>query len=116
MSKYQSEINESAKTARYALSRFLPLLIGVIVILAIVGFSLRSLGYWGGTVVERKVFENSYQRSEALKSQIAVDEAALVEIEHKLANPNLDSDTRYNLEAQASAARVRISTAKRKQQ
>lgn len=116
MVQYKSELDESAKTARYAFFRFLPLLIGIIVILGVVGFTLRSFGLIGRTVVERKVFENSYQRSEALKSQIATDEATLVEIERKLANPNLDENTRANLQAQASAARVRIATAKAKQE
>jgi len=116
MNDYRKNVNEAARETRYTIVRFLPLLIGVIVILGIVGFTLRSCGILGRTIVERKVFEESYQRSEALKSQIAVDEAVLVEIEHKLRNTNLDPDTRINLEAQASAARVRIATAKAKQE
>lgn len=115
MSDYKKEIRESSQIARFALTRFLPLFIGVLVVLAIVGFTMRSLGYWGGTIVERKVFENSYQRSESLKSQIATDEAAIAEIDRKLSNPNLDADTRYNLEAQKAAARIRIAAAKSKQ-
>lgn len=73
------------------------------------------MGLIGGTVVERKVFENSFQHSEALNSQIATDEAVVAEIERKLINPNLDADTKHNLEAQAAAARIRISTARGKQ-
>ena len=87
----------------------------VIVTVFAVGFTLNSLGYLGKTVVERKVFEQSYQRSEGIKAQIATDEAVLAEIERKLANPNLDETTRTNLEAQATAARVRIDIAKRRQ-
>ena len=45
-----------------------------------------------------------------------MNEATLAEIRMKLSNPNLDSDTRFNLEAQASAARLRIATIKGPQQ
>lgn len=82
-----------------------------VIVLSILSYA----GIFTRTVVERKVFEQSYQRSEALKSQIATDEAVMAEIESKLKNPNLDDNTRYNLKAQISAARVRISTARRKQ-
>lgn len=77
-------------------------------------FLMRGAGVVGSTIIEREVFERSYQRSEALKSQIATDEAVLAEIQYQLSNPNLDVDTRHNLEAQASAARVRIATARGK--
>ena len=110
MSEYRNEMREVARESRWTFFRFLPLLVGAIVILSAVGFALNSFGLIGKTVVEREVFERSFQRSEALKAQIATDEAVLAEISRKLANPNLDADTRYNLEAQASAARVRIST------
>lgn len=113
MSKYRDEVRQVEKEARWTFWRFLPLFLAVIAILSVVGFGLNSLRLFGRTVVERKVFEESYQRSEALKSRIATDEATLVEIERKLSNPNLDADTRHNLEAQVSAARIRIETARR---
>lgn len=87
------------------------LLVISIVVLTVLSYG----GIFTKTVVERKVFEQSYQRSEALKSQIATDEAVIAEIEGKLLNPNLDNNTKYNLKAQMSAARIRISTARRKQ-
>jgi hypothetical protein len=62
--------------------------------------------------VERKVFENSYQRTESIKASITTDEAALAEIQMNLQNANLDADTRTNLEAQASAIRIRLNAAK----
>lgn len=114
MSRYRNRANQMAKDARWTFWRFLPLFIVSILALSLLGFGLHSLGVFGETVVEREIFENSYQRNEALKSQIAQDEAVLVEIERKLANPNLDADTRANLEAQAAAARIRIATAKEK--
>ncbi len=88
----------------------------VVVVLTAVGFGTRYLGLWGDTVIERKVYEGSYQRSESLKARIANDEAVLAEIEIQLTNTTLDATTRTNLEAQARAARVRIRTAKSQQQ
>jgi len=88
---------------------------GLLLITGLITSIINYAGIFATTVVERKVFENSYQRSEALKSQIATDEAVIAEIEQKLRNPNLDENTRFNLKAQASAARLRISTARRKQ-
>ena len=115
MSTYRNEANEFRREARWTLWRFLPLALTAIVLFSVIGFGLSALGVFGRTVVERKVFENSYQRSEALKSQIAVDEATLAEITHRLTNPDLDANSRNNLEAQASAARIRLATTKRKQ-
>ena len=113
--QYRKDADEVARESAWTFKRFLPLFLIVVIVLSIVGFGLRSMGVFGKTVVERKVFEQSYQRSEALKSQIATDEATLAEIERKLLNTNLDENTRHNLEAQASAARIRINTTKAKQ-
>lgn len=115
MSKYRDEVSFAAREGRWTFFRVLPLFLLVVAVITGAGFGLRSLGLWGGTVVERKVFENSYQRSEGLKSSIALDEATLAEIEAKLEIPGLDNNTRANLEAQAAAARIRINTAKRMQ-
>ncbi len=112
---YRNEAREIAKESRWTFFRFLPLVFTAVVILAAVSFGLRSLGLIGGTIVERKVFEESYQRSESLSAAISHEESVLTEIEQQLANPNLDENTRYNLKAQASAARIRISTARSKQ-
>ena len=111
---YRDDVREVHKEARWTFFKLFPLLVVMIVALTAIGFSLRSLGLLGQTVVEREVFENSYQRSEGIKAQIAGDEAVIAEIEGKLTNPNLDSDVRYNLEAQLSAARLRINIAKRR--
>jgi hypothetical protein len=113
---YRDDAREIHKEARWTLWKFLPMFLGVIVLLTLLGFGFRSMGLWGGTVVERKVFEASYQRSEAIKSQIATDEAVLAEIQVQLSNPNLDPSTKTNLQAQAAAARVRIAATKGKMQ
>ena len=82
--------------------------------IAVIAVALTGLKYGcmtADTIIERKVYEESYQRSESLKARIAADEAVLAEIEVQLSNLELDSETRINLEAQARAARVRIATA-----
>ena len=65
--------------------------------------------------VERIVFENSFQYSEARSTEIATFEAQLAEIKVQLTNPNLEADTRINLEAQVSAIRVQLKVARSKQ-
>lgn len=110
MCDYRSDM----KAVRWTFWRILGLVVIAVIALGILGWVMKSCGVFGDTVVERKVFENSYQRIESLKSRIANDEAVLAEIKVKLRNPELDAETRKNLEAQAVAARIRISTAKRK--
>jgi len=111
---YRNEMNQVAKDTAWTFWRFLPIFIVVVCILAFIGFGLNSLGLFGRTAVERKVFENSFQYSEARKSEIATYEAQLAEIDGKLANPNLDANTRANLEAQKSAINIQLSIARSK--
>jgi len=114
MNDYREDMQNVHKKARWTFWKFLPLTIIVILFLSVLGFGLHSLELWGSTVVERKVFEASYQRTESIKAQIATDEAVLAEVEMQLRNPELDESTRYSLEAQATAAKVRIAIAKGK--
>jgi hypothetical protein len=108
------QFRSDMKIMRWTFWRILFLVAVAVVVLGGVGFAMHSCGVFGRTVVERKVFENSYQRTEALKSQIANDRAVLAEIEAQLTNPKLDENTRHNLEAQERAARIRIKTAERR--
>lgn len=110
MNDYRKNMRSVHKETKWTMFKFLPLFIGFLIIMSVVGFTLNTLGYLGSTIVERKVFENSYQRSESIKSRIAQDEAVLAEIESQLQNPDLDKNTRFNLEAQARATRIRLST------
>lgn len=86
----------------------------MMILLSIILAGLGYLGMFGKTVVERKVFENSFQYSEARKSEIATFEVQLAEIKGKLSNQQLSQSTRTNLEAQASALRIQLNIARRK--
>lgn len=115
MSEYRKQASLAAREAGWTFRRFLPLVAGGAIVLSALGFGIHSLGMIGRTAVEREVFEQSYQRSAAIRARIATDEATLAEIERQLANPSLESAARARLEAQAAAARVRIATAKGEQ-
>lgn len=86
--------------------------LGLIALTAIVLTILSYAGVFTGTIVERVVFENSFQYQEARQTELATWQAQLAEIESKLADPALDAATRSNLEAQKSALEVRIRVAR----
>jgi hypothetical protein len=109
---YRDNAHQVAKDAHWTFWKFFPVLLVTTVVLSAVGFGLNSLGLFGRTVVEREVFEHSYQRQAGLEAEIATYNATLVEIESKIANLNLDANTRSNLEAQASAIRIKVAAAK----
>jgi len=66
---------------------------------------LRWAGLIGTTIVERIIFENSYQKTSADKKAKNIYSAQLAEIEYRL-NGELDDSVRSDLEAQASMLRV----------
>lgn len=108
---YRDEARQTARDAHWTFWKFLPVLLAAVVVLSAVGFGLNSIGFFGRTVVERKVFEHSYQKQAGLKAEIATYKATLTEIERNLVNPNLDANTRTNLEAQSSAIRIKMAAA-----
>lgn len=83
-----------------------------VLLLATAAVLTQGFGIWATTAIERKVFEESYQRSEAIKSRIATLKAELAAVERKLAVPNLDEHTRGYLESQKAAIQVQLDTAK----
>ncbi len=85
----------------------------LLVISTVVFGALNYVGLIGKTVVERKVFENSFQYSEARKAEVATFEAQLAEINHRLSG-NINADARNMLESQASALRIHLSVARSK--
>jgi len=114
MNKYREEVNNGLKEAQWTFFKGMPLFLIVVVFLTMLGFALNSLGLLGRTVVKRKVFENSFQYTEAKKSEIATFEAQLVEINRKLSGDSIDPATRTNLEAHASALRIQLNVARSK--
>lgn len=73
---------------------------------------LNYVGVIGKTIVERKVFEQSYQYSAGQQQKIATFQAQMAELDRQLANPDLDNQTRTNLEAQAASIRIQLNAAR----
>lgn len=86
------------------------LTLSVLTIMVLTGLSY--MGVLGKTVVERKVFEQSYQYSAGQQQKIATFQAQMAELERQLANPELDGQTRTNLEAQAASIRIQLNSAR----
>lgn len=78
------------------------LLIGTTIIFT----GLNYLGVLGKTVVERKVFENSYQKSEADKTASTTYRAQVLMLRRKLQSPNLDAGTKVEIQAQIDAINI----------
>ncbi len=114
MDDYRKEVSDGLKDARWTFFRGLPLLVIIVIVLAMLGFGLRSAGILGKTAVERSVFENSFQYSEARKAEIATLEAQLAEIARKMTISDLDKTTKENLSAHASVLRIQLSVARSK--
>jgi hypothetical protein len=89
----------------------------ILLLIAVSAIVFSFMGYAGmftGTIVERAVFENSYQYSAARKGEIAVFTAQLAEINSTLMGANLSDAERSDLESQASALRVQLAAARSK--
>ena len=87
-------------------------ILGLFVVFFLVLSILHYLGMFGQTVVERKIFENSFQYSEARKTEIATFEAQLAEINRSLTSSEIDDQTKSNLEAQAAGLRIKLQVAR----
>jgi len=84
-------------------------------IILIIIISLISAGLYIFNVrVERYTYETSYQYQEGVRERIDTLEASLAEIETRLSNPNLDDESRNNLEAQRAAILIQLRSAKKK--
>lgn len=66
------------------------------------------------TIAERKVYENSYQNSEARRTEIMTMEAELESINEQLSSPSLAEETRNQLEGQRRAINTRLKVARKK--
>lgn len=101
---------EESKALNWVLKKATIYVVIGAVLLFVLGFGLNALGLIGHTVVEREVFENSFQRQMSLQSSINQDLAVLAEIDAMLADPTISPGVRAGLNAQAAAARIRIAT------
>jgi len=81
----------------------------VIIIIAIFSV-LNYIGIIGSTVVERKVFENSYQKVSADNKAERIYSAQLAEVNSMLDETDIDSDTRQDLRRQAALLRVQLNS------
>lgn len=110
---YRDDVRSVKKEGMWFFWTALPAILVVLLVVSGISWIMKGTTKIGDTIVERKIFENSYQRSESLKSKIAVQEAQLAEIEYKLRNLSIMSpEDKRNLEAQASAIRIRINAAR----
>jgi len=78
------------------------LMVGTVIVFG----CLNAFGIIGKTVIERKVFENSYQKHEADKEARTTYDASLALLRSKLNNPNLDVGTRAEIQAQIDAITI----------
>ena len=86
----------------------------VLIVLASIVFGvMRTVGLIGGTIVERKVFENSFQYSESRKSELAIWQAEQQNIQFLLNDPEITRAQRRTLKARAAALRIQIANANR---
>lgn len=80
----------------------------LIVLTLIVLFGLRSAGLIGWTIVERKVFEESYQKKAGDSAKLATFKAQRLSIEIQLRRTDLTAAERTDLEAQLAAINIQI--------
>lgn len=73
---------------------------------AIVFAGLNFMGVIGKTIVERKVFESSYQKHEADKDAFTTYSAQLAQLRAKLRNPELSQGTKIEIKAQIDAINI----------
>jgi len=84
--------------------------ISFLMISAAIIFALNSIRLIGRIVVERKVFEQSYQKQEADKTALTTYSSQLAQLRGKLNNPNIDAGTRVEIKSQIDAILILKST------
>ncbi len=81
-------------------------ILGLLILSILVLNALGMLSKFGSVFVEKKVFEQSYQRSEGLKSRIATYEAQLASINSQLLTAT--ADTKNQLLSQKAMLEIQI--------
>lgn len=83
------------------------------VVTVLIFTAMSYAGIFGKTVIERKVFENSYQYHAGQEARMNILEAQLEEINRQLTNTELDQTSRTDLESKAAAIRIQLSAARK---
>jgi len=78
----------------------------LVIVTGVVLAGLNYLGIIGQTIIERKVFENSYQKHEADKTASTIYDAQLAQLRAKLNNPNLNKSGAAEIKAQIDAITI----------
>ena len=85
----------------------LVLLVLTIAVLGVTGV----IGRVVNVVVEREVFERSFQYQESKSEQIATYQAQIAELESKLSDSNLSDNAKSDVRAQLAAIRIQLNSA-----
>ncbi|MCD6435997.1 MAG: hypothetical protein J7L15_06370 [Clostridiales bacterium] len=85
-------------------------ILGLLMLSIIILNSLGMLSKFGSVFVERKVFEQSYQRSEGLKTQMITWQAQLASINSQLLTAT--ADTKNQLLSQKAMLEIQIAQTK----
>jgi len=102
---YREDARKVRKETSWTFWSFLPIFFTVIVILSILAFALNSAGMFGRTVVERVIFENSFQYKQGMAQRGAILEANIAEIDMLL---NSNPENRQDLINQKSVLRSQL--------
>lgn len=90
----------------------------VLFLIVIAGIVLGTTGQIGRIVdvlIQRQIFEKSFQYDQARKDEVATYKAQIAELEGKLSNPDLSEGTRAEINAQLSAIRIQLNAAQQSQ-
>ncbi len=93
---YRQSAGRAARETSWTFWRFLPIFVVVVVVLSAIGFGLKSAGIIGTTIVERVVFENSYQYKAGMAQRGAILEANISEIDILLSGNPVNSQDLIN--------------------
>ena len=103
--EYRTAASGVAKETSWTFWRFLPIFIIVMIILSAITFGLRSAGLIGSTIVERVVFENSFQYKAGMAQRGAILEANISEIDMLI---RINPDNKQDLINQKSVLRSHL--------
>lgn len=95
-------------------SRWFMLVIGLLIISTIIFTGLNYLGILGNTVVERKVFENSYQYSAGQKDKEAMLQSQKAMIQSKLRSTVIKEEEKAILQSQLDGIEVQLNALERR--